>query len=179
MTLFLAIGNGLDARHLARTPVEFSSSLVTFYTTSTTFIVDYMKANIVKFVFGFEYSIVKDGEKVITIVFLQMALILLAFLHVSYGAAPLSRKSGLWIDIGQDNKMEEPPEGMGLKHTIETSGYRFFMADKVCWGAWKFHSHLTERMLFRVWQLQKSYSKSYLKVANASAFNRYAYELFG
>ena len=75
--------------------------------------------------------------------------------------------------------MEEPPEGMGLKHTIETSGYRFFMADKVCWGAWKFHSHLTERMLFRVWQLQKSYSKSYLKVANASAFNRYAYELFG
>ena len=68
---------------------------------------------------------------------------------------------------------------MGLKNTIETSGYGFFVPDKVCWGAWKFYSHLTNKILFGVWQLQNSYSKSYQKVANASTFDGHCHELFG
>jgi len=179
MTLSLAIGNRLEEQQIADIPVVLSSPHLPFYTTPTSSIIDYLHSNIVKFALGFEYSIIRDGRRVISPKSSQMVLMLLACLHVSYRAAPLSRQSGLWIDIGRDNEVQEPREGIGLKNTIETSGYGFFVPDKVCWGAWKFHSHLTNKIPFGVWQLQNSYSKSYQKVANASTFDGHFHELFG
>jgi len=95
MTLFLAIGNRLEERHIADIPVVQSSPHLPFYATPTISIIDYLYGNIVKFVFGFEYSRITDGGQVISPQSSQMAIMFLACLCVSYQAALLSRQSGL------------------------------------------------------------------------------------
>jgi len=84
MTLFLAIGNRLEERQIADIPVVLSSPHLPFYTASTSSIIDYLHGNIVKFAFGFEYSIIRDGGRVISPESSQMALMFLACLRVSY-----------------------------------------------------------------------------------------------
>ena len=95
MPLFLAIGNRREERQIADIPVVLSSPHLAFYAAPTSSIIDYLHGNIVKFAFGFEYSIIRDGGRVISPESSQMALMFLACLRVSYRAAPLSRQSGL------------------------------------------------------------------------------------
>jgi len=161
MILFLPIGNRLEERKITDIPLVLTSPHLRFYAAPTSSIIDYFHSIIVMFAFGFAYSIIRDGGTVISLESSQMALIFLDCLRVSSRAALVSRQSGLCIDIGRDNEVQEPREGMWLKNPIVTSGYAFFVPDKVYWGSWKFHSQLTNKILFVVWQLQNSYSKCY------------------
>jgi len=179
MTVFLAIGNRLEERQIADVLLVLSSPHLPFYTVLTSSIMACLYSNKVKFAYGFEYSLIRDGGRVISPESSQIVLMFLACLGVKYRAFPLTMQSVLWIDIGEVNKVQEPREGMELTNTMETSGYGFFEPDKVCWGACKFHTHLTNKILFGVWQLQNSYSLSYQKVTNAYTFDGHCYELFG
>jgi len=64
-------------------------------------ILRFIYSNVLKFGYGFEYSLIKDGGDCISSESSKMATMFLQLLRVSLGAACLEENSALWIDIGR------------------------------------------------------------------------------
>ncbi|KAF8446883.1 hypothetical protein BDZ91DRAFT_853647 [Kalaharituber pfeilii] len=139
--LLLQIGKHMEARGLINQPLAcptFQTSphrYPPFLAIPTHIAIEYLRANVNKFAFGFEYSLVKDGGKTISPAAGQMALMFLQFLRASYQGFPVRRTPGMWIDISQPNN-EPPRHGMGLQYTLAHRGYGFLQQHKIAWDTW-------------------------------------------
>jgi hypothetical protein len=65
-------------------------------------IMRFIYSNVLKFGYGFEYSLVKDGGDCISTEATKMATMFLQLLRVSLGTSCLQQNSALWIDIGKN-----------------------------------------------------------------------------
>ncbi|KAF8415096.1 hypothetical protein BGX38DRAFT_1318195, partial [Terfezia claveryi] len=111
-------------------------------------IMQFLYSNIIKFSYGFEYSLVRSGSEYISSESTKMAIMFLRLLWVSLGGAPLQRNSALWIDIGRDRLNEKPRQGIGLSKTLETMQYGFIQAGKIDWNTWQFKPAISKHILF-------------------------------
>lgn len=177
MELLVEMGRRMEARDLFDRPLVCPLQHPPFLAIPSLTILQYLKANVTKFAFGFEYSLTKDGGKIISPAAGQMALMFLQFLKASYGGFPLPRNSGMWIDVGRQEEGRAPRHGMGLKRTLSQYGYGFFQRDKIAWEAWGFKSDVKDQMLFSISRFAKSYSKAYQRVAQAADFDTTCHEL--
>jgi len=96
-TLFQPVGESV--RQLpARQFIDASNP--PYHLLSTVLMCKFLYSNIIKFGYGFEYALCKDGGTYILTETTKVAPMFLHLLRVSLGGAILAADSGLWIDMG-------------------------------------------------------------------------------
>ena len=99
-TLFTQVGNQIQNLNLDSTPSYLDKYNPPFRLIKTKHITQFLYSNILKFGYGFEYCINKDGGSYISPESTKMATMFLHLLRVSLGGALLVANSALWIDQG-------------------------------------------------------------------------------
>ena len=167
-TLFLQIGARLHQRQIA----HYSPSLehLPFFAIPTHMVIEYLRCNISKYCFGFEYFITRGGGLIISTEESQIALLFLSLLRASYQAYHIPRFSGLWIQQRESEQENHKSFGLGLKYSLSNFHYGFMNPDRINWAVWQVYPHIKHRFLFGIWQLQKPYNKAYQKIQKITSF---------
>ena len=175
MTLLLNIGTRLHQRNLTNNQVCLKPGY--FVTIPTNSMVNYLYANISKFAFGFEHSLIRDGGRHISPASTQMARVFLQFLRASYQEYPLGRQNGMWLAFKENQSNDSKAYGLGLKETMKSTGYGFIIPSRIQWSSWQFCPHMAKSTLFTEWTIQRPFTKAYKEVQQSAAFNSNCHEL--
>lgn len=168
ISLLHQIGQRLEQRGLSNQSPQLQH--IPFIAIPTHLLIDYLKSNIIKYCFGFEYSLVRSGSNSISPEDSQMAIMFLYLLRACYTAFPIKRISGLWYSERLRPFNNQNHYGLGLKHTLQRYGHGFFTPDLIQWSMWQFYPHIKNRLLFGIWQVQKPYNSADRQAHTATTF---------
>ena len=177
LDLVLQIGSRMKSRSLCDQHPTLIATNPPFYTYSSETIIRFLLANIEKFAYGFEYSLIKDGGKSISPQSTKLGLMFLRLLRACYRGYPLQRTSDLWIDIGKQIPDKPTAQGIGLKISLSMQGYGYILPNKVNWAMWQFRPDIENIILFKISALEGTYSKQYQNIATTRNFHGHCYEL--
>lgn len=89
-----------------------------------------MYANTLKFAYGFEYSLVKDGT-CISAQSSRMATMFLRLLRISVFSTHLQQEPSLW-EVSRKNRSQGSIQyGIGLRETLNISEYGYIQSEKI------------------------------------------------
>lgn len=137
-----------------------------FWAHPTTEIFEYLKSNINKFAFGFEYTMgLTPARTTVSWEHTRLMVMFLRILKFSYGGGDISREAGLWRDkciggIYGDKGME----GMAFQKSLQEFGYPWLPSEKIDWRKWNFSVLYSQKILFNNNSLHQSYKKRWGQV---------------
>lgn len=173
LTLLTKIGQILEQKNRQAANVMININHRPFWAHRTTDIIDFLHANINKFVFGFEYVMSLTSHDSVQWEHTRMMVMFLRILRRSFGGHVLSREAGLWWDtrfggIWGENGME----GMGFQKSLKKYGYTYFVSDKIDWETWTFAQPFAGKMLFNNNNLLRSYRKRWQDVQEVTSISQ-------
>ncbi|KAI5779916.1 hypothetical protein DFH27DRAFT_365363 [Peziza echinospora] len=182
LDLVLVLNERMGQRGLNGTRVTQPGSASTpashppFVILSTSSALKYLNQNIQKYILGFEYSILKDGGKVISPDSSQMALMFLELIRSSFNASNMKMVKGMW------NTSKLLPDGttrygLGLGASLQETGYAFINEDRVDWASWALLDGVKDHIAIGLRHKLQNFTKSYTQATTALTFDKTATQL--
>jgi hypothetical protein len=137
---------------------------VPFYTIPTFHFLLFLRANINKFAWAFEYTLATCEPNYISWERTKLMVLFLRYLRLSIGSQNLAAESVIWLDRKtvvwrvDDNEENVIKEGMGASKTMADDGY-CWMLPKIDWAHWQFDKQHSKNMTIGNPNMLKAYRR--------------------
>jgi hypothetical protein len=134
-----------------------------FWELSSDCFTTFIRYNANKFLYAIERILASTADKSVSYEQCKVVSMLLECVKYCYDTSPLSREAGLWRDRYQAHNTGPQIQGMGLKQTVDKSGYGWLLP-KIDWEQLTFLPGLTKEIRYNDTALYDTYRKRWATV---------------